>query len=125
MANLDPNIYVVGDDCATGEGHKVMILITRALPKKDDYVKPSWIDEEGKFHYESETKNTPKERALREFKELFGSYYATGAEVLDRYEFFHRYEKMVPPILYDLCDPDNEHIPPGFNWHGGLYYNYS
>jgi hypothetical protein len=125
MEKKDPNIYVVCDYGATGEGTTVMTLITRAIPRRDDYVKESWIDENGKFHYESETKNTPEERALREFNELFGDYFGIGAKILDRYEFFHHYSEMVPPALYKLCDPDSEYVPPGFSWHGSLHFNYS
>jgi hypothetical protein len=125
METQDSNIYVVCDYSATGEGHTVMTLITRAVAQREDYVKESWIGENGKFHFEPETKNTPEERALREFEKLFGGYYAIGAEILDRYEFFHRYSEMVPPVLYKLCDPDSELVPPGFSWHGSLHYNYS
>jgi hypothetical protein len=125
METQDSNIYVVCDYGATGEGTTVMTLITRANPRREDYVKESWIDENGKFHFESETSNTPEERAKREFEDIFGGYYAIGAEILDRYEFFHRYSEMVPPVLYKLCDPHSEHVPPGFSWHGSLHYNYS
>lgn len=125
MENKDPNIYVVCNYSATGEGTTVMTLITRAQPNSHDYVKPSRIDENGHFRFESETKNTAEERALREFKEIFGEYFARGARILDRYEFFHRYGDMVPTILYKMCDPDDEHISPGFGWHGSLHYNYS
>ncbi len=125
MEKQDPNIYVVCDYGATGEGTTIMTLVTRAVPRHDDYVKESWIDSNGKFHFEPETKNTPEERALREFEKLFGGYYRIGAEILDRYEFFHRYGEMVPTMLYKLCDPESEHVPPGFSWHGSLHYNYS
>jgi hypothetical protein len=125
MERQDLNIYVVCDYAATGEGTTVMTLVTRARPLKDDYVKESWTDENGVWHFESETKNTPEERALKEFEKLFGGYYRIGAEILDRYEFFHRYSEMVPPVLYKLCDPESEHVPPGFSWHGSLHFNYS
>ena len=125
MEKQDPNIYVVCDYGATGEGTTVMTLVTRANPRSSDYVKPSYIDEKGHFCFESETVNTAEERALREFKETFGAYFAIGAKVLDRYEFFHRYGEMVPAMLYKMCDPDDEHIPPGFSWYGSLHYNYS
>jgi hypothetical protein len=125
METQDSNIYVVCDYSATGEGTTVMTLITRARPQSEDYVKESWTDSNGVWHFESETKNTPEERAKREFEDIFGSYYTIGAEILDRYEFFHRYSEMVPPMLYKLCDPESEHVPPGFNWHGSLHYNYS
>lgn len=123
--NKDPNVYVVCDYSATGEGRSVMTLVTRALPHSDDYLNPSYIDENGRFHYDPTTKNTPEERALREFKEKFGDYFAIGAEVVDRYEFFDRYGKHVPEYLYKFTDPNGEDIPPGFSWFSSLYYNYS
>lgn len=125
MKNQDPNIYVVCDYSATGEGTTVMTLITRAHPRSNDYVKPSWIDDKGRFHFESKTVNTVEERALREFEEIFGDYFSKGARILDRYEFFHRYGEMVPSNLYKMCDPDDEHIPPGLSWHSSLHFNYS
>jgi hypothetical protein len=121
----DRNIYVVCNYGATGEGNTVMTLITRANPLSSDYVKQSWIDENGHFRYESETKNTPQERALREFEQIFGDWYAKGAEILDRNEFFHRYSDYVSPMLYKLCDPEDSYYPPGFNWYGSLHMNYS
>lgn len=121
----DPNVYVVCDYSATGEGRTVMTLITRAQPKRDDYVNESYIDEHGKFHFDSTTKNTPEERALREFEEKFGDYFRIGADVIDRYEFFDRYSQHVPEYLYKFTDPEGDDIPMGFNWFGSFYYNYS
>ena len=125
--NKDPFVYVVCDYSATGEGRTVMTLITYALPWSEDYVNESYIDETGKFHFDPTTKNTPEERALREFKEKFGDYFAIGAEVVDRFEFFDRYGEFVPELLYKFTDPDSEdHQPsPGFHWTGSFYYNYS
>jgi hypothetical protein len=114
MSNTDPNIYIVCDYYATGEGTTVLTLITRATPHKDDYSEDY-----------STVKNTSLDRAFREFEELFGPWYTRGAEVLDRYEFFHRYGHMVPSILYKMCDPEDENFPPGFNWHSSLHFNYS
>lgn len=119
----DPNVYVVCDYGATGEGRTVMTLITRVSPRHDlgDFaVQPG--PENG---WQGELAITRDKIALREFKDRFGDYYAIGAEVIDRYEFFDRYGKHVPEILYKLTDPNGKDIPPGFNWFGSLYYNYS
>ena len=123
--NKDPNVYVVSDYSASGEGRSIMILITRANPRSDlnDFeVEPAFV--ENTFH-PGKLKNTPEERALREFTNIFGSFNATGAEVLDRYEFFHRYENHLPSYLYKMTDPNGEDIPPGFSYHSSLHFNYS
>jgi len=125
MTDKDLNVYVVCDYGATGEGRTVMTLITRARPRRDldDYeVEPSFTENGYDPGIE---KTTPEERALREFKELFGGYYSIGAEVVDRNEFFDRYSNFVPGILYKLTDPDSENLPPGFSWHGQLHLNFS
>jgi hypothetical protein len=125
MENKDPNLYVVCDYAATGEGRSIMTLITRATPYGADYLNKSFIDEDGKFHFDPTTKNTAEERALREFKEKFGDYFAIGAKVLDRYEFFDSYGRHVPEYLHELTDPESDLAPPGFNWYGSIHYNYS
>lgn len=121
----DPNVYVICDYAATGEGRTVMTLITRAAPRSEDYVNPSHFDENGHWHFDRTTKNTPEERAVREFKQHFGDYYAIGAEVVDRLEFFDRVGKFVPEILYKATDPEGNDAPPGFYWTGSLHFNYS
>ncbi len=119
----DPNIYVVCDYSATGEGRTVMTLITRAYPRRDlgDYA----VDPSSENGWRGELAVTRDAIALREFKEKFGDYFSIGAEVIDRVEFFHRYGKHVPEFMYKLTEPDGEDMPPGFNWFGSLYSNYS
>jgi hypothetical protein len=121
----DPNVYVACDYSATGEGRSIMILITRANVRRDlgDYeVEPSF-DENG--YNPGVLKTTAEQRAMREFSEKFSSYFAMGAEVLDRNEFFHRYENHVPAYVYKLTDVNGEHIPPGFNFYTSIHFNYS
>jgi hypothetical protein len=124
IENMDPNIYVVCDYVATGEGHSIMTLITRAEPKREDYIENS-VDKRGYPLLLLETKNTAEQRALREFEERFGKWYAQGAVIVDRYEFFHLYKDAVPSALYEMCDPHSNLIPPGFKWYGSIHYNYS
>src|SRR6056297_4078171 len=90
----DPNVYVVSDYSATGEGRTVSVLVTRARARRDEThndfeVEPSFTDD---GYDPGVEKNTPEFRALREFAEEFNGFYAMGAEVLDRNEFFHRFE---------------------------------
>jgi len=121
----DPNIYIVSDYSATGEGRTVSILITRAMPRRDldDYeVEPSFTDNGFDPGIE---KTTAEERARREFKETFGVFYAMGKETLDRNEFFHRFGNHVPEYLYKMTDPDGEHTPPGFSYNSQIHFNFS
>jgi hypothetical protein len=121
----DPNVYMVSDYSATGEGRTVMILITRARPRYDltDYeVEPSFTEQGYDPGIE---KTTPEERALREFSQEFGGYIAMGAETLDRNEFFHRFGNHVPEYLYKMTDPDSENFPPGFHYKSEIHFNFS
>ena len=123
----DPNVYVVSDYSATGEGRSVMVLITRARARRDeeynDYeVEPSFTD--GGYNPGVES-NTPAFRALREFSKEFGGYMARGAEVLDRNEFFHRFGNHVPEYIYKMTDIDGEHTPGGFHYKSEIHYNFS
>ncbi len=43
----EPYVFVACDYSATGEGRTICLLVTRAYPYSEDYVKPSWFDEEG------------------------------------------------------------------------------
>lgn len=124
----DPNVYVVSDYSATGEGRTVIVLITRARARRDeeynDYeVEPSF-DENYKYTPGLEA-NTPEFRALREFSKEFGGYMARGAEVLDRNEFFHRFGNHVPEYIYKMTDIDGEHTPGGFHYKSEIHYNFS
>lgn len=123
----DPNQYIVSDYSATGEGRTIMILITRARPRRDDKyndyeVEPSFTEDGFNPGVE---KNTPEYRALREFAEQFDSFFAMGAEALDRNEFFHRFENHVPAYLYKMTDPESVDNPPGFSYKSEIHFNYS
>jgi len=124
MDKEDHLYYIAAKYFATGEGNTVMTLITRAYPCKDDYVEESYVSEDGKWHFNDDTKNTGEERALREFIDEFDGYFAQGAEILSREEFFHRYSKYVPEIVYKITDPETGQ-PSGFVWKGMLYLNFS
>ena len=123
----DPNVYVVSDYSATGEGRTVMVLITRARARRDeqhnDYeVEPGFTEDGYNPGVEA---NTPEFRALREFSEEFGGYMAMGAEVLDRNEFFHRFGNHVPEYIYKMTDIDGEYTPGGFHYKSEIHYNFS
>ncbi len=111
QTDTNPYQFLACDYSATGEGRTICMLITRAYPYREDYVKPSYFDEEGRWHYESETKNTPEDRAKREFVVRFGGFIAQGVEVLDKQTFLTRFAHMLPlsvkRMLLDSDQPGN------------------
>jgi len=113
--------FLACDYFATGEGSTVMLLITRAYPRTDDYETPSdFVD--GKF-VPGTLKNSAKFRAAREFADEFGGYYLQGAENLSREEFLKRFGNHLPAYLINLLeDPDR---PGNLNFKQSLHLNFS
>lgn len=108
--------YLACDYYATGEGSSVMLLITRAYPKSDDYIPNVYPSQLKKGH-------SPKVIAAREFAEEFGGYYLQGAENLTREEFLKRFGNHLPPYVEKLLnDPDQ---PGNFNLKLKIHMNYS
>jgi len=105
--------YVVMDYMATGEGSTKCILITNALPEHEDYEKAnSHMNENGSFHFEMPKLKegiTSSTIALRQFANEFGTYYASGAQIISEEEFLQKYLKHVPSylekIIHDQHDP--------------------
>jgi hypothetical protein len=97
--------FIVSDYSATGEGRTVMILITRAYPKTDDYATESYFDDVEKVCVrELKPNHTSKVRAGREFIEEFGGYYAGGAENLPQEDFLERFEHYIPEYVKHILD---------------------
>lgn len=118
--------YIVSTYSATGEGISYCFLVTRAYPMGDDYVKPSWFDDDGVWHYESELKNTATERALREFRERHGDWYAIGAESVSREEFLSdRYRPFIPEYVRNIVTAEPNRCPGNFNWYASFHVNFS
>lgn len=115
--------FIACDYYATGEGRTIMLLITRAYPRKEDYATDSYFDDTG-FHLgELKENHTPKVIAAREFIEQFGGYFAQGAENLPRDEFLTRYGHHLPEyikkILVDPDQPGNLHFTQEFHFNYG------
>ena len=118
----DALMYLVSDYSATGEGKTISIMITAALPVHEDYKIVPHMTSDG---WNTGTlKNTAEERAVREFTEKFGEWFATGVEILDRYEFFHLYGNHVPEYIYKMTDTENE-TAPYMAYSAQVHYNYS
>ena len=113
--------FIAADYYATGEGRTVMILITRAYPKGDDYETLGEIVD-GKF-VPGKLKNTAKFRAAREFIEEFGGWYAQCAENLSREEFLKRFGHYLPEFAKKMLTSDDQ--PGNMNFKQSFHLNYS
>lgn len=115
--------FLACDYFATGEGRSIMLLITRAYPKQEDYATESYFDEDG-FHL-GELANSAKFRAAREFVEEFGGWYAQGAENLTREEFLQRFGHHLPEYAHNILNAEGDDRPGNFNFKQSVHFNYS
>jgi hypothetical protein len=101
-----PNIYTVTcNHIATGEGHTVMILITRAYGPNDG------------------TTN-----ALNKFKEIFGEYYALGATVEEGLMLNKSYINLLisDRVRQDLMNWESDgEAPGGLEYFSSYHRNFS
>jgi hypothetical protein len=89
-------LFMVLDYFGTGEGRTLCLMMTSALPcREEDFQNP-----DNKY-----VASTTKEyRARRKFKEAFGDWHYQGLEFLTREEFFTKYSQYLPPKLIELKD---------------------
>jgi hypothetical protein len=89
-------VFMVSDYFGTGEGRTLCLMMTSALPcREEDFQNP-----DNKY-----VASTTKEyRARRKFKEAFGDWHYQGLEFLTREEFFTKYSQYLPPKLIELKD---------------------
>ncbi len=121
MVNEELYQFMVCDYFATGEGRTLMLLITRAYPKQEDYATESYFDEDG-FHL-GELANTAEFRAAREFAEEFGGWYARGAENLSRKEFLECFGHHLPEHIHKMLASEDQ--PGNLNFKQSFHFNYS
>lgn len=104
MAKLQ---YLVADYYATGEGRTIMILITKAYPREEDYATEGKF-EDGKFTPGIlKEGHTAKVRAAREFGEKFHGYYLPLAENIEREEFMTLWGHMIPEGVKKATESDD------------------
>ena len=117
--------FLACDYFATGEGRSIMLLITRAYPRQEDYETP------GDYNFKTGEYTPPVLRdgltlkviAAREFADEFGGYFLQGAENLPRGEFIAKYGNHLPDyVIKMLQDPDQ---PGNFNFKQSVHFNYS
>ncbi len=111
--------YVVSDYMATGEGHSVCVLVTKAYPDQSDYDmtnNKSRVNEDGSFHFEMPKLRedvTFEKIALRQFRHEFGAFYALSAQYVTQEEFLAKYIQYLPVFVAKLVRNDDS---------GNLYY---
>lgn len=117
--------FVSCDYYATGEGNTRCFLITRAYPRAGDYeVQPETIYSNGEYTYNpGVVRIGPGFRAIREFAEVFGSFYARGAELHTYENFMTKYGHHLPEYLRKNLESDD---PPGnLNYFSSIHMNFS
>lgn len=109
--------FLACDYYATGEGRTVMLLITRAYPRTDDYedvkIMPPKVKKSAKF------------RAAREFAEEFGGYFLQGAVNLPREEFLTKFGHHLPGYVHDILEKEGDERPGNFNYKMQMHMNFS
>lgn len=117
--------FVSCDYYATGEGTTRCFLITRAYPRTEDYeVPPETVYTDGKYHFNpGVVKLGAGLRAIREFAEVFGSFYARGAQLHTYEEFMTKFGHHLPAYLQKNLTADP---PPGnLNYFSSIHLNFS
>lgn len=113
--------YLVGDYYATGEGRTIMILITKAYPRQEDYATESKF-ENGKFTPGILKEGmTERVRAIREFADQFGPYMAQGVQVLPQVDFLAKWGHMIPEAVKKNIGSD----AGNFNFSCSFHLNFS
>lgn len=101
-------IFMASDYLATGEGRTICLMMTQAVPSKDE-----------DFDSSGNIITTQKYRAERKFEERFG-YFSAFVEIIDRKEFFDKYKKLLPEALHDIKSD-----PCYIEYFSEFHYNYS
>ena len=104
--------YMIADYSATGEGHRVSLMITDAPAYGDDYPK------DGPDKYKALT--TKEYRAVKEFHQKFGGWMLQGVKFLPREEFYMTCAYYIPPVMMKLANAKCIK-----NFHTEVYYNFS
>ena len=117
--------FIAADYYATGEGRTVMLLITRAYPRSDDYATPGDFTNGVYTPPTMKEGHTPKVIAAREFIEEFGGYFARGAENLPREEFLKRFGHHLPEFVHKVLAAEGSERPGNFNFKQSIHFNYS
>lgn len=117
--------FLACDYYATCEGRTIMLLITRAYPRTNDYeTRDDFFDSNGKFVPRT-LKNSAKLRAAREFAEEFGGYFLQGAENLPREEFLEKFGHHLPEYVHDILEKEGNERPGNFSYKMQIHMNFS
>lgn len=121
----DPYVFLAIDYFATGEGRSIFLLVTRALPRREDYeVQPNWDNETG--YTPGVLKSTRTDIALREMRDKgCDPYFMEGVEELKREEFLTNYQGILPEFVVKILNDTGKEAPGNFNYYVQLHFNYS
>lgn len=117
--------FLACDYYATGEGRSIMLLITRAYPRSDDYATPGDFTDGVYTPPTMKEGLTPKVIAGREFIEEFGGWYAHGAENLPREEFLKRFGHHLPEYVHKMLNLEGNERPGNFNFKQSIHFNFA
>lgn len=106
--------FVESDFYGTGNGTTFCILCSQCMPYGDDY------DKNAPHPQNYEPVNSKEYRAVREFHQLFGSWYLQGIQFLPKEVFFEKYKSLLPSKLVELKDKSCY-----LNYHSKLHFNFS
>ena len=95
---------------ATGEGLTVSVLVTRAYPRGEDYIKSD-------DYSDIRTINTPEERALREFQDHFG-YFGQYGQLVE----LEKVKKYLPEFVVKMIE---EGGAGNIHYYAQFHVNYS
>ena len=105
-------MFMVADWWEQGCGRTVCLCMTQAAPESRDF------DQDGENPYKPI--NTKEERAIRNFKEVFGEYFTQYIEFITREQFFDKYSVYLPTKLVELKDR-----LCFIEYHSKLHFNFS
>lgn len=102
-------IYIFSNYAATGEGQTVSMLITKAFPSAADR------------NPDGSVKFTREEIAVREFKDIFGDFFSSGAQIVEEHEFFQDVGDLIPETVKKLLQ---KQVVGNFKWFSQVHVNY-
>jgi hypothetical protein len=101
-------IYVRSHYFGTGEGMTLGLLVTRALPNREQY----------------DNELSRETVALMQFDETFGSFLGRGAVAISKHTFLTENEDFIPKHVKQIVNGGKQ-TPGNFKWSAEVHINYS
>lgn len=110
--------YLVSDYYATGEGRTISIMITRLIPKDDEWKNPPTYTYK---YYPGELRVSVEDVLKRQFSEQFGEYMAVGMEIIPERDFKEKYQKYVPELVMKMLKEESGN----FHYYSQFHINFA